>query len=132
MSDETVIMLQGIKEEVQRWMDFDQEIRSKEGIETTVSTRIMGPPEWPTHGMLIHWVRALEEAAAELSELKAKNAWQSIESAPKDGTEIITGATDGSCAIYFWNGHSWDDGDFNSHMEWPTHWKPLPQAPEVE
>lgn len=62
--------------------------------------------------------------------------WQPIKTAPKSGepwparttTEVLL--TDGN-SIYlgFWNGHSWDDGDFHDDMGEMTHWMPLPELP---
>jgi hypothetical protein len=60
--------------------------------------------------------------------------WQPIESAPKDGREILLANPDGSCAVgwFKFRGHTtgWTDGDtFN--MTWPTHWMELPTPPEA-
>lgn len=69
--------------------------------------------------------------------------WQDISTAPKTGAgrgmysgeergpEIML--SDGS-SIYigFWNGHSWDDGDYHDHMTGLTHWMPLPEPPETK
>jgi hypothetical protein len=65
---------------------------------------------------------------------QAEPGWQPIESAPKDGSEILLANPDGSCAVgwFKFKGHTtgWTDGDtFN--MTWPTHWMPLPAAPEA-
>lgn len=74
--------------------------------------------------------RGLEAAAPE---------WQPIETAPKDGFsngpyQVAYGPnlllTDGEFVfIGFWNGRSWDDGDFNNDMGEMTHWQPLPEPP---
>ena len=62
-------------------------------------------------------------------------AWRPIESAPKDGTEILLANPDGSCAVgwFKFKGHTtgWTDGD-TYNMTWPTHWMPLPAAPEAQ
>lgn len=58
------------------------------------------------------------------------SAWQPIETAPKDGTYVLCGAPGSTATVYFWNGAAWDDGDFFSNETWPTHWMPLPSAPE--
>lgn len=62
--------------------------------------------------------------------------WQPIETAPKDGTNIII--TDGcGCysvvswanywAIWLFPGY----GDSDNEFYYPTHWMPLPEPPEV-
>ncbi len=66
---------------------------------------------------------------------QAEPSWQPIESAPKDGSEILLANPDGSCAVgwFKFKGHStgWTDGDtFN--MTWPTHWMKLPTPPEAK
>lgn len=80
--------------------------------------------------------------------------WQSIESAPKDGTEVLiaggTSRDDDSIAgpypfkgvsIARWTGedcgedHPWEGNPCHSHDEYirhaPTHWMPLPPAAQV-
>jgi len=66
--------------------------------------------------------------------------WQPIETAPKHGAgkglfghergpELML--TDGeSIYIGFWNGRSWDDGDFYDDIGGVTHWMPLPALPD--
>ena len=76
--------------------------------------------------------------------------WQPIETAPRDGTPILL--TDGrSCVHLAWyqdayepypwflvdsfdhrtNEQGTDTVELNSAMEvWPTHWMPLPEAPQ--
>ena len=57
--------------------------------------------------------------------------WQPIETAPKDGTKIYLLSTQGkSCK---WRGAAtfttrWQG--FSFFVEYPTHWQPLPTAPE--
>lgn len=61
--------------------------------------------------------------------------WQPIETAPKvqsgrtRGPEILVTNCD---AIYvaFWNGRSWDDGDFFDDIGVMTHWMHLPSLPK--
>lgn len=65
--------------------------------------------------------------------------WQDISTAPKGssaksyrerGPEVLL--TDGgSIWIGFWNGRSWDDGDFFDDLGPMTHWMPLPSLPEA-
>ena len=62
------------------------------------------------------------------------NQWQPIETAPKDTSKAaptrVVLLTDGE-DIYlgFWNGRSWDDGDFRDNLGEMTHWMPLPELP---
>ena len=57
------------------------------------------------------------------------SGWQSIETAPKDGTEIL-GQVIGDMAVIWWDKliwrYNWDD---NGQFACPTHWMPLPQPP---
>ncbi len=55
--------LEEIRDQVQRWMDYDRAQRDKEGLGTTDDTHIMCPPVWPSHGQLKNWVACLSEAA---------------------------------------------------------------------
>jgi len=69
--------------------------------------------------------------------------WMPIETAPKDGTRLLLGWAGESPVIGFWGrknsrygvnygdawgiGYSWNE----QFAEPPTHWMPLPPAPEV-
>lgn len=63
------------------------------------------------------------------------SGWQSIETAPRDGTEIIAyfGMTNPKYAESVrWSHGQWawaQDGDYP--LDGPTHWMPLPPPPEV-
>lgn len=57
--------------------------------------------------------------------------WSPIETAPRDGTELLLYG-DGSCVIGHWSGSSWDDGDFRSRITGLTHWMDLPPGPGVD
>lgn len=65
--------------------------------------------------------------------------WQPIETAPKEGAgngpfgkpagpAVLLSDGEG-VFIGFWNGRSWDDGDFFDNMSGMTHWMPLPELP---
>ena len=56
--------------------------------------------------------------------------WQPIETAPKDGSRVMLWI-DGGSEFGFWNGRSWDDGDFVNDLGAATHWMPLPPPPEA-
>lgn len=58
--------------------------------------------------------------------------WQPIETAPKDGRQVLIACPE-YIHIAFWNGASWDDGDFQDNLGtfW-THWMPLPNPPATE
>lgn len=67
--------------------------------------------------------------------------WQPIETAPKDGTEIL-GYACGKMTTVYWNVDQYDidlggywtlviPGAWAEDGEWnPTHWQPLPGPPE--
>lgn len=67
--------------------------------------------------------------------------WQPIETAPKDGTEIIL-CDSLSYAGYwendpnYWQEIGWQEADsrqghfISRHPQSPTHWMPLPEPPE--
>lgn len=54
--------------------------------------------------------------------------WQPIETAPLDGTEVLTFRGAGLQAVAIWTGREWcvTDGMFLSNV---THWMPLPEPP---
>jgi hypothetical protein len=74
--------------------------------------------------------------------------WQPIETAPRDGTEILVfggeweGEATGKTAevederhIVGWDGETWKIADTDYYIAWinnPTHWMPLPTRPEVQ
>ena len=62
--------------------------------------------------------------------------WQDIETAPKDGTEIIGhDAATGVSHVTCWR-YGWEDPDNHYYSEAPpfvpTHWTPLPTPPETD
>ena len=74
-------------------------------------------------------------AAIEESGIHLVKGWQPIETAPKDGTDVLLGA-EGWVII-----GSWFRFDDEGNGRWmhedgatcdPTHWQPLPSPPEVK
>jgi hypothetical protein len=71
----------------------------------------------------------------EIQTLRALQAWQTIENAPKLGTPILVFATgddawrvgEASCHM----GHFWEWADGFEMSSAPTHWMPLPLGPET-
>lgn len=70
--------------------------------------------------------------------------WQPIETAPKDGTDVLVcGGTYNAglqigtpllgVIIAFWDGSYWHGPEENAHDEWrecyPAYWMPLPAPP---
>lgn len=88
----------------------------------------------------------LSEARAEVERLRAAQAWRPIETAPKDGTEIILFAIEegfedegpsvwiGSWSTTAWYGPAWTAYEHRSETEYltPTHWLPLPSPPSAK
>jgi len=66
-----------------------------------------------------------------------KYRWQPIETAPKDGDEILTYGKDDEGEEYFWVSGWWpfpthEKGSWTCwhNSDWATHWMPLPERPE--
>lgn len=72
------------------------------------------------------------------------NKWQPIETAPKDGSDILLGTTAEANAGYGYvcEGHYVDEhGWYQANTDWtdtfdgevnPTHWMPLPPPPDTQ
>ena len=63
-------------------------------------------------------------------------AWQPIETAPKDGTEVLLGHAN-SIWLDYWTMANELDGFWAMCDQWedpevPTHWMPLPAAPQIQ
>lgn len=82
-------------------------------------------------------------AADEIERLRALTEWQPIETAPKDGTDILVYQTDVSepsmtvCAFdEDWSNDGWwtccdgKNADIPLRGPEPTHWQPLPSPPK--
>ena len=70
-------------------------------------------------------------------------AWQPIETAPRDGTEVIVckrfeglnpndlRKPQHDMAVVMWDGSCWTiDSEFPFYFDDPTHWMPLPEPPK--
>ena len=98
----------------------------------TEMTAKSGDRDWPGSAPY----RAVQLCEFEAPPQATEPAWRPIETAPKDGSEILLAHPDGSMVVGWWreNGlhgraSGWSDGD-DFAMEWPSHWMPLPAAPE--
>ena len=79
---------------------------------------------------------ALDAKYAEITRLTQENErmrealkWQPIETAPKDGSDVLTWDGNDHCVLFFSQyGHGWTAGNPKvNHL--PTHWMPLPITP---
>ena len=91
-----------------------------------------GDRDWPGSAPY----RAVQLCEFEAHPQATEPAWRPIETAPKDGSDILLAHPDGSMVVGWWreNGlhgrvSGWSDGD-NFAMTWPSHWMPIPAAPE--
>jgi hypothetical protein len=57
--------------------------------------------------------------------------WQPIETAPKDGREIVLSTDDGVVWIAKWSARTqtWDDGDFRDDIQGARFWMNIPELP---
>lgn len=62
--------------------------------------------------------------------------WQPIETAPRDGSDILVYGR-GNYSVAYWSGKEWRDigdigwaGIYGDEGNQPTHWIPLPASPE--
>ena len=55
--------------------------------------------------------------------------WRTIESAPRGCELILAWGDRAGIWMVYWNGSSWDDGDYRSNVTGLTHWMPLPAPP---
>lgn len=108
------------------------------------------PPEWATREEVIkaarhyinYWkIEARQRNAQWLEAIKPKDsAWQPIETAPKDMTQVLgyveNGYVEDSVVVMCWftyaNGRAcWETVDGESEVD-PTHWMPLPNPPPAK
>jgi hypothetical protein len=89
--------------------------------------------QWPQ--MIADQANALADRDATIARLREAQAWQPIETAPKDGTEVLAWRG-GRRGIVRWHENSsyWDEWHrptAHCRVE-PTHWMPLPLTPAKE
>ena len=85
---------------------------------------------YATHFMTFTEHKHRSALRAALVAVQAVPAWLPIESAPKDGSEILVGSLDGSITVAHKGAHDKEfcsDGGYIA--SWATHWMPLPAAP---
>lgn len=77
---------------------------------------------------------AIEERDRRIAELEGENAWQPIETAPKDGVDIMAWPQPISRQPFV---AFWDEARGGQWSQWPgrdranpTHWRPLPTPPQ--
>ena len=101
----------------------------------------------------ISWADFVESFATALraAERRAMPVWQTIETAPKDGTWILLASPPKPHVRDAWQVYvaTWERTDYNSEPEWAygarigehafryavydaTHWMPLPELPEID
>ena len=61
--------------------------------------------------------------------IAAADQWRPIETAPKDGTHILLGRKGEPVCEGFYD--DWSDGQWACDFI-PTHWRPMPKAPEAK
>lgn len=68
----------------------------------------------------------LEAFAKAYAQTQGQSNWQPIETAPKDGTEVLLLSTNSKRDIAMYCNGVWLDG-YSNDVD-PTHWMPLPSA----
>ena len=87
------------------------------------------------HGWQSGWMAALDEVRQALASGGPDGGWQTMDSAPTNGTHFLAGqwfVDDGEpdfhCAVTWWS-NTWGFGG-DTRVENPTHWQPLPSPPQ--
>ena len=85
-------------------------------------------------GNLTDFIKALAKVNITPSKPKRNSEWQPIETAPKDGTNILVYCSDfpEQMVAYYGNGIVTDESCWQSGLcpIHPTHWIPLPKQPK--
>jgi len=91
---------------------------------------------------LAHAINHIEEQEKRIEELESAQQWQPIETAPKDGTEVLVWCEHhGTAYLAIFENHFPNQGWFCADAYpdgWtelcvdPTHWMPLPEPPGGE
>ena len=98
---------------------------------------VMIDPDMPDQELRLHMGElTAQEARVARAAIRWANGegWQSIETAPKDGTPVLlwpgqdTWLGMPAAVTGWWSRHL--DWVCNAGMMWPTHWRPLPAPPE--
>ena len=63
------------------------------------------------------------------------SAWQPIETAPKDGSDILVfldgnGEDFSRIAVVYWRNAGFREFAWDCQIHTPTHWQPLPEPPK--
>lgn len=70
------------------------------------------------------------DADRALSSQPVADGWLPIETAPKDGTQILIEVHPGIFDVVSWSDNAWrEGGNFMQLRKAPTHWRPLPTSP---
>ena len=120
------------------WPEDLKRCMTSECVVEVASVR-MGSPDGKTVPLFSR-EQVAEALAAELERLERKPQWLPIESAPKDGTSVFAFwppsglfPVHGGCygVTRFCGGHWCNPEDEDDQYIWPSHWMPLPAAPDI-
>lgn len=63
-------------------------------------------------------------------ELEHETQWHTMETAPKDGTEVLVFSNIGLMVSFYFKGMWREKANMLGLRKDPTHWMPLPKAPK--
>jgi Protein of unknown function (DUF551) len=100
------------------------------------AVRQLQPKGVKPEGVADHATITIAQAVEALSALP--DAWQGMETAPRDGSVILLADNDGYVAACWWHADQRGFWEANSHpvdycdksFDAPTHWMPLPAPPK--